>query len=214
MKRMITILTLVWTSVWLCSAAWAQGTTSRTYFGSNGPQGGQQPGSSIHQNPTPDNLVVTVYGHDNEFAIEATSQSDTCGRPFYIRGNMTFRPNQFTGSIGGPMLRCTNQDLKDSCARVGVTLTDYYEVTFTGTVDRSNPGIYIITITYPYAVWVKEDCKEARTVDGTEMIWLTYEPPTPPPLTNKQIWDWAWDKFTDTVYKRVRGGRWLQNRPK
>lgn len=215
MKLMTTILALVCSSALLCSEAWAQGNTSRTYFGTNGPQGGQQPGSSRHQAPTPDNFRVNVYGQGNAFTFEALSQGgEICGRPYYFRGHVTFQANQPTGSISGPMLRCTNQELKDACAKVGVTLTDYYEVTYTGTVDRSRPGIYIITITYPYATWVREDCKEARTTEGTEMLWLTYEPPTPAEPTTRELIDRAKKKAVDTWYDSMRGGRWLQNRPR
>ncbi len=188
MKLLTTILALACSSALLCSAAWAQGDPSGTYRGSNGPQGDQQPGSAYNQSPAPDNFVANVYGAGNSFTLEVMPPGgDRCGRPFYFRANITFQANQPIASISGPMLRCTYQDLKDACANVGVTLTDYYQVIYTGTFDRTTG---IITITYPFAIWVREDCKEARTAQGRETIMLNYTPPTPPaPTTTQTIGD-------------------------
>jgi hypothetical protein len=132
----------------------------------------------------PDEYVFNFYGsegNDNEFAFEVMSPGG-CNRPWYLQGNVTFQPNQPNGSIGGRMLRCTNQELKDACAKVGIRLTDYYEVGFTGTIKRYGDN-YLIKITYPYTIWVKEDCTEKRDDVGRETISLTYRPPGPPPRT-------------------------------
>ena len=138
MKLLITVLALIWSSLLLCSAAWAQGSTSRTYFGTNGPQGGDRPGHMSGGGPAPDRFVVNIYGEGDAIPIEVMSQGrDECDRPFYFTGTMIFSGNGNSGSIGGPMLRCTNKELKDACLNKGITLTDYYEVGFTGTVERS-----------------------------------------------------------------------------
>jgi hypothetical protein len=190
MKLLTTILTLACSSAFLCSATWAQGNESRTFTGNNGPQGGPAIG---------DNFMVNIYGQGDVIAIEVKNSGGDgeCGRPFYITGTIILAKDPATGtvlnrgSIGGPMLRCTNKDLKNACANVGVTLTDYYEVGYTGTVQRSaDQGSYVINITYPYATWVREDCKEARTAQGTERIVLTYSP-APPPASPDPGWtDW------------------------
>jgi hypothetical protein len=181
MKLPIMILSLACSSALLCSAAWGQGSTSRTYTGTNGPPAGST------APVIPDNLVFNIYGEPDvdgaldEFAFEMMSPG-RCGRPYYLRGNATFQPNQPIGTIGGQMLRCTYQDLKDACLKVGIRLTDYYEVGFTGTIERYG-NKYVIVITYPFTIWVKEDCTEKKETIGRETINLTYRPPGPPPRT-------------------------------
>ena len=81
MKLPITLLALFCSSALLCSAAWAQGNTSRTYTGINGPQGGKRPDTSYGTLPVPDNFVVNVYGQRNEFAFEVISQGGEKNRP-------------------------------------------------------------------------------------------------------------------------------------
>jgi hypothetical protein len=103
-----------------------------------------------------------------------------------MQGNATFQPNQPIGSIGGRMLRCTYQDLIDSCAKVGIALPVSYEVGFTGTIERYG-NHYVIVITYPFEIWVKEDCTEKKETVGRETIKLTYRPPGPPPRTPADV---------------------------
>jgi hypothetical protein len=210
MKLPIAILALACSIAGLHSAACAQGDNSRTYTGTNGPRS-QRTGVADVPGGLGEDFVANIYGSDDEFAIEVKSPG-TCNRPFYLTGTVSFQPNQSRGTIGGPMLRCTNPELKAACAKVGITLTDYYEVGYTGTIER-NPGnsLFLIKITYPYVIWVKEDCTEKRETQGRDIIRLTYRPRAPPPPTNRELYDRAWDKSTDTVYKSVRGGRWLQN---
>jgi hypothetical protein len=209
MKLLTTILALACSSALLCSAAWAQGNTSRTYRGTNGPPAGQQPGSSYGPSPTPDNFVVNVYGQGNDLTFVVTSGGgDICGRSYYFTGTVIFPAHSKTGSIGGPMLRCTDPGLVVYCNEKTV-----YQVTFTGTVERGD-GTFDIRITYPDEKWLKEDCKNKRTDVGTEQILLTYAPPTPPEPTIREMIDQAKEKAADTMYKSVRGGEWLKNRPR
>ena len=210
MNRIFQVLALVCVPTVLSSAAFAQEDNSRTYTGTNGPLS-QRTGYSDAPGALGEDFVANIYGSDNEFAIEVLSPG-ACNRPYYLTGTVSFQPNQSRGTIGGPMLRCTNPELKAACAKVGIRLTDYYEVGYTGTIERI-PGnsLFLIEITYPYVIWVKEDCTEKRETQAAEIIRLTYRPRAPPPPTNRELYDQAWDKSTDTLYKSVRGGRWLQN---
>ena len=206
MKLITTLLALAWSSVWLCSAVWAQGNTSRTYTGINGPQGGKRPDTSYGSLPVPDKFVVNVYGQGDEFAIEVMSPGgDICGRPFYFTGTMIFQSNQSTGSIGGPMLRCTNPDLVVSCNHKPI-----YEVGYTGTVERS-AGTYLIKITYPDQKWLKEDCQKKREDVGKETILLTYQPPTPPEPDLKEKIKRTETKYVDGVVDQIEGGKMFQH---
>ena len=176
-----------------------------------GAQTGKRPDTTYGSLPVPDKFVVNVYGGENEFAIEVMSPGgDICSRPFYFTGTVIFQPNQNKGSIGGPMLRCTNPELIVHCNHEPI-----YEVGYTGTVERSaDHSRYLIRITYPDQKWLKEDCQKKREDVGTETILLTYQPPTPPEPTAREQVDRAKKKAVDTWYDSMRGGRWLQNRPR
>lgn len=210
MKLTIMILALACSSALLCSAARGRDLTSRTYTGTNGPPSGST------APVIPDDLVFNIYGVPDvdgmldEFGFEMMSPG-RCGRPWYLQGNVTFQPNQPIGMIGGRMLRCTYQDLIDSCAKVGITLPAYYEVGFTGTIERYG-NKYVIVITYPFEIWVKQDCTEKKETIGRETIKLTYRPAGPPPRTPGDVVRDANDAvdqvIIDTVLlKEIREGK-------
>jgi hypothetical protein len=207
MKLPIAILVVACSIAGLHSAARAQGDNSRTYTGTNGPRN-QRTGFQNAPGGLGEDFVANIYGTDNEFAIEVLSPG-ACNRPFYLTGTVIFQPNQSRGTIGGPMLRCTTPELKAACDR----LTPYYEVSYTGTIERL-PGnsVFLIKITYPYAIWVKQDCTEKRETQGTEIIRLTYRPPGPPPRTPADDIRDANDAVDQVIIdsalmKGLRGGR-------
>ena len=208
--RRTTFFALVCCSALTCSAACAQSLNSRTYTGTNGPPSGST------APVIPDDFVFNVYGVPDvdgaldEFAFEMMSPG-RCGRPWYLQGNATFQPGMSHGTIGGRMLRCTYQDLIDACAKVGIRLTEYYEVSFTGTIERYGDK-YLIKITYPFTIWVKEDCTEKKETIGRETIRLTYRPAGPPPRTPGDVVRDANDvvdkMVIDTVLlKEIRDGK-------
>jgi len=201
MKLILTILAMACSFTLLDCVAWAQGQTSRTYTGVNGPPAGSAA-------PIPDQYVVDAYGGDNEFSIVVSSPGgDNCGREFYFTGTVSFRPNQNMGSIAGPMQRCTNPDLVVYCNHPSV-----YEVGYTGTIERSaDRSRYLIKITWPDEKWLREGCQKKREEVGTETIVLTYQPPAPPPRTPGDVVRDANDAADQVIIdaallKGLRGG--------
>ncbi|HEX5104239.1 MAG TPA: hypothetical protein VFV87_10535 [Pirellulaceae bacterium] len=207
MRLISTILALLLCSAWHCPSARGQGNVSRTYTGTNGPEG-RAPFRPTGPGSTGDHFIANIYGD----AIEVLSQGgDQCGRPFYFTGTIAIQPNQTKGTIGGPMLRCTNEELKAACAKVGIRLTDYYEVGYTGTVERNpDQGAYLIKITYPYTIWVKDDCKEKRDTQGTDTILLVYQPPREDPSWGEALHRGE-RRMVDGIVDQLEGGKLFQH---
>jgi hypothetical protein len=167
--------------VWAVLPAAGQDVPTATYFGWDGP-----PGASGGT------YIANVYGD----AIEIVPRADRCGRPFYIQGVMSIRPNLNTGTIGGTMYRCTTTELVTNCGHPA-----NYEISFQGSVrrDESHRRLFL-DLNYTMEIWNKDTCMKERDEQRTESILLLYQPPTPPPPTTTQTIDDAFDDFKQKVF--------------